>query len=192
MHFSDFNFPKAITLSGASKSGKDSFFRELFKLFPDKFVRFGLADHLKYLINLAVVPTRLEFGKEDLRQTYVSFSEPIRKISNGQYFWKQIDHEVQKQIKLGKIPVITDLRFDEYETDEYFWARKILDAKMIFIKRLDKRGSVIPPANWTERKNNKKLVEKCDNIFIWETFDNPEDITKAIFNYVIKEFGKQE
>ncbi len=177
-----------IALSGHSGSGKDTLYIELSKNFPNlNCLRVSLGDILKKEINnfclelfkiSALTQNREE--KELIRPVMVSSAAVLRKQTKGTYFTNRLTPLVLNSIKHNYLPIITDLRFadPEYPNDELFWFRS-LNGKLIYIELLKEDGSLVPPANSEEAKNNPILKENADLVITWKNM-NLNDISSHV------------
>jgi hypothetical protein len=164
-----------IGITGVARSGKDTLYKLLEKRFSQsniKCQRFALADNLKndlrsfilekFDINIDNVSQE---DKELIRPIMVAYGKCKRLKTNGRYWIDLLNNDLDKN---NLLPIVTDIRYDEYEKDEYFWLKKEKLGILIHITRIF-NGKVIEPANDEEYRNNKKLYEKADYKFIWCT-----------------------
>lgn len=169
-----------IGITGVARSGKDTLYKLIEKKLAKESIstkRFALADNLKkdlkefilnkFNINLdSCTPEE----KEIVRPIMVAYGKSKRKQTEGRYWINLLDSELSIS---NIIPVVTDIRYDEYPRDEYFWLSKEKNGFLIHISRVHD-GKIIPPANEEEYKNDKILSEKSNYKMIWCTESNSE------------------
>jgi hypothetical protein len=169
-----------IGITGVATSGKDTLFLILQKFFKSKNLpvkRFALADLLKKDLN-SFAKEKLDIDlfnlspedKELIRPILVSYGKIKRINTNGRYWIDKLKEANGLQNKTI-IPIITDIRYQEYPQDECFWLKKENNGFLIHISRIHK-GKAIPPANAEEEKNNKILLSESDYSFTWCTEKN--------------------
>jgi hypothetical protein len=88
--------------------------------------------------------------------------------TQGRYWIELLNSKINEK---DFLPIITDIRYQEYEKDEYFWLKKEKQGIMIHVSRV-KNGKIILPANEEEAKNDKVLSELADYKIIWCTENN--------------------
>jgi uridine kinase len=164
-----------IGITGVARSGKDTLYSLLERKFKEKNIntkRFALADNLKkdlnnfiiekFNINLDSVSTS---EKELIRPILVAYGKSKRQQTSGRYWIELLNKEIINQ---NELPIVTDVRYDEYERDEYSWLKKEKKGILIHISRIY-NGKIIEPANDEEYRNNLRLVDKADYKFMWCT-----------------------
>lgn len=167
-----------IGITGVARSGKDTLYKLLEKKFLVKNIkcqRFALADNLKSdLKSFLIEKFDIDLDnitpqdKELIRPVMVAYGKCKRLKTNGRYWIELLDSKLNEK---SYLPIITDIRYDEYEKDEYFWLKKEKNGLLIHVTRI-LNGKTIPPANEEEMQNDKKLYEKADYKFIWCTESN--------------------
>lgn len=174
---------KLIGISGNASSGKDSLYLILEEILNNKQIKIekiSLADKLKIdLFEFIKLKTGISVftndrkQKEIIRPIMVSYGKAKRILSNGQYWISLINNKVKECISNKIIPIITDVRYDEYPKDEFSY---ILENNgiLIYVERIDANGNIIPPANIEEETNNIKLKSQAHYILKWPTTDNLE------------------
>ncbi len=177
---------KVIGISGFLRSGKDSFFTILNKLYPDTFKRFAFADTLKWELHEFALS---KFGidvfncvdkdKSIIRPLMIGLGE-ARRNQNPNYWIEALAKSLESN---DKIAIVTDCR---YENEVLFFKNKYGSAfKLVEIERLD--SGVVPPAE--ELKNNPKVQKYIDHKISWETVGD-NDLSKlepyvgACYNYL--------
>lgn len=169
---------KFIAIGSIARVGKDT----LCNLLIDEFNKIGLyarrfsfADALKEELsglvdglNLCVWTTNTE-EKTLIRPLLVEYGKIRRKLSHGQYWWKQINPQIQLSIGRNEIPILTDCRYAEIKgTDELDFVKNN-GGLLVDIDRLDENGVLFPPANKEEAENGPKLRANADFIITWNT-----------------------
>ena len=158
------NNNKLISLAGIANSGKN-FFADQIKKYSDKnVIILSLADALKKDLQPFILEkfgidilncTREE--KNLVRPLLVSFGGINRQLSKGTCYTKIIGEQI-KDIK-DSVIILSDLRYIQWETDEYFWVKNH-GGKLIYIERAG-----IDYPNEDERINCPKLKAVADFVF---------------------------
>ena len=208
---------KIIGISGVAKSGKDTLFSTLQKIGKEQRLylkRYALADQLKkdldpFLLEKFGISafTTIPREKEIIRPMLVAYGRGKRIISKGTYWTTIVFNQIQKDLKSGDfIPVITDIRYSEFEKDELSWIKKnngtlihltryeeedewiecfgkIPDGKdvirrnnEIYAKTGRKILNKIMPPNEDESRNDPILEESADILIQWKNMDENERI----------------
>jgi ribosome-binding ATPase YchF (GTP1/OBG family) len=185
-----------IGITGVATSGKDTLFNFLHKKFKEKGIkskRYALADILKKKIKPFIEE---EFNidinnlspkeKESIRPILVIYGKIKRERSNGRYWIDLLDENIDKNTS---IPIVTDIRYAEYEKDELHWLIKENKGFLIHISRV-LNGKIIPPANDEEARNDIFLSEKSHYKMVWCT--NPcEETLYEEYNKNFEEIYEQ-
>jgi len=164
-----------IGITGVATSGKDTLFNFLHKKFKEKGIqckRYALADLLKKKIKPFI---KEEFNidinnlsakeKESIRPVLVIYGKIKREQSNGRYWIDLLDENIDKNTS---IPIVTDIRYAEYEKDELHWLINENKGFLVHISRV-LNGKIISPANNEEAKNDAILSVKSNYKMIWCT-----------------------
>lgn len=172
---------KLLGISGVAFCGKDSLYKELEKILGFQGIetrRLALADELKIELNDFI---RKNYGisaftndpdeKSIIRNLMVAHGAIKRKQSNGKYFTNILNRKIEECIFDNILPIITDVRFAEYQDDELSWI-KSNNGKVIHLKRISPDGSLIKAANSTEEQNDPKIESAADFKLVWPTTDN--------------------
>ena len=167
-----------IGLGGIAQSGKDFFFANLKKTTKRNVIRFAIADELKKELfslikntyNVDIFNCSAE-DKEKIRPMLLSHGKIRRNDSKGRYWINKISEKVKDAAKDEKnIVVITDIRYDEFASDEVDWVKKELNGFFVHISKYTEDKGVkvfgLPP-NEDEAINNPKLIEKADYLIEW-------------------------
>lgn len=190
---------KLIGISGVATAGKDTFFRYLKKLFRTKNVdvkRIALADKLKEEINPYLKETynisaftENPEEKKKIRSFLVAHGKTKRNQSLGTYWTSLIQDDVYQCCHHGIVPVITDIRYDEYPEDEVFWCQSKNKGILIHLERIGPDGKIIQPANSDEQTNDLKLRNKANLLIQYPTFikcNNLEELDMEVYNFLSK------
>lgn len=170
-----------IGITGVATSGKDTLFNLIENHFKKKKLivkRFALADLLKKDLepfinekfNLNIFNLKQE-EKELIRPILVAYGKIKRINSRGRYWIEKLNAKIEKAKKENFIPIITDIRYQEYENDESFWLKKENNGILIHVSRIFK-GKLILPANNEESKNDIVLAKESDYSLTWCTEKN--------------------
>mgnify|MGYP003114447661 FL=1 len=183
----DFKY-KNIALSGVAGCGKNTISEIIIKFLT----RLGLdSKELSIARNLKKelsVPSQKLYGidsfnctreeKDLIRPFLVAHGQIKRNMSQGRHWIEQLNKELEPE----KVNIITDVRFNQFDKDEVFWAKNEINAVVIHISRFiekDGRREFVPPANSTESENDPKVKAEADFILNWATENNE---VKRIFN----------
>jgi len=180
---------RPIGLSGLAGTGKDTFCQVLigeFKRMGIEAKRFALADELKadlddFLIEKFKISAFTTNPKEKkiIRPLLVAYGKAHRIKSNGLYWTSKLEPSVNKAISEGIVPIITDLRYAEYEFDEVHWLRDALGGFLVHLSRYGTGGKAIQPPNEDERINDPKVLDLSDFPLFLPTVQTPEEDLKS-------------
>lgn len=170
-----------IGISGVARSGKDTLFKCLEKILSDRGInaqRFALADELKLHLNefttkyLGISAFTKDIAEKNIiRGLMVEYGKTQRTRTKGQFWTNLINKKIEDSLFNKYIPIITDIRYDEYEKDECFWLKDFWRGKLINVTRFEKGVEITAPNN-DELINIPKIKEKADYKFVWSTFDD--------------------
>ncbi len=191
---------RAIGICGVATAGKDTFFTilsEYLRVHGIVAKRFALADKLKEEISPYL---QSQFGisawttnpeeKKLIRPSLVAHGFVRRQQSKGTYWTKQIEGPLQEAMKNGIVPVVTDIRYAEFDLDEVYWITKF-GGKLAYITRYQeieveevqawaegrepysKKKVFVQPPNEDERRNDPKLRMAASAIIEWDTVVSP-------------------
>jgi len=163
---------RPIGLAGLARTGKDTFCQVLIGEFERMGIeakRFALADELKKDLDDFLIS---KFGisafttdpreKKIIRPMLVAYGKAHRIKSNGSYWTSKLEPSVNEALFEGIVPIITDIRYAEYEFDEVHWLRDTLGGFMVHLSRYDTGGKAIQPPNEDERVNDPKVFNLSD------------------------------
>lgn len=166
---------RVIGLSGVAGSGKDTLFTLLQQNNPH-IKRFALADILKEEINPFL---KEQYGidifscsrddKNLIRPILVAHGKIRRTVTSGTYWTNKLIQPINEYLSADEknIAIITDVRYAEYQEDELFWLKKIMNGHLIHITMtLGKSMKLLPP-NKEEEINDPILRRACDYRVIW-------------------------
>lgn len=166
-----------IFLSGNARSGKDYFCELLSEKLTDMGYicrRLSFADELKaevhdFLINSTGISpfTDDDSKKSIIRPFLIGYGTTKRLQTNGKYWLDKVKNKITDLESFGLIDVVivTDVRFDESESDETEFARK--NGMLLYIERVTDDGLIVPPASHGEAQNNPKIKEKAFKNILW-------------------------
>lgn len=175
---------KPIGITGYARSGKDTFAINLKSYFASIGISselFSIANILKKNVdeeckhNYGISAfTQDSDEKLVIRNFLVEKGCQKRDESGGTYWTSLLQPEIDKAISENKIPIITDIRFDEYgPKDEFGWLKN-QGGVLVHLTKYDISYdeedyyyvSLLEPPNKKEEENDKKLLKKCDvNLF---------------------------
>lgn len=182
-----------IGLAGAAGVGKDTLCQILiknFKVYP--FKRYSMAgDYIKKdldcllqkTINISAFTSDPK-EKTSIRPLLVEYGRLMRNQTQGRYFIEKL----QQDTNFGKqnIPIITDIRYAEYETDELHWIKQEQKGLLVFLDRDE-----ITPSNEFEEKNNTILKNNCHLYFKIESGKDYNTILTPVAKKIIQTYNKR-
>jgi len=167
-----------IGVSGFARSGKDAFscilLNELASI-GAKAKTFSFASNLKADINDFCLNkigfsafTEDHASKEMIRPLLISYGNLQRNVSSGTYWFKKLKPEIDTFFeKGGNIAIIPDLRFKEYEFDEYDFIRSYENNFIVTITKRLANGSLNPPAHESEAKSSAFFLKNSNFNLVW-------------------------
>jgi hypothetical protein len=187
---------KIIGIAGCARSGKDTFFNILKKYLPEVEqvalageLKKDLDDFVKSKIGISVFTDDTK-EKSLIRGLMVEYGKIKRQQTDGAYWTCLAQKKINEILRLDKIPVITDVRYDIYPKDEFHWLKNENNGVMVHITRMFGEDE-IPPANEEESINNEKLRSKADYSITWNTVEpSSEASNDANLNEIVKGFIK--
>ena len=190
-----------IGISGIAGSGKDLFCKFLLK--EIKGSRIALADPLKeetrgFILQkygIDILNCSLE-EKNKVRDMLVFYGGIKRYETKGTYW---TDKAQKKADDCKHIPVVTDIRYAEYENDEIHWLKAKNNGTLIHLRKYCEVETFGPqvkrvyfdPPNEDEKRNDPKIREKADYCIEWPHIEdaNYEKIKEVLTPYA-KEFAE--
>jgi hypothetical protein len=173
-----------IGVSGFARSGKDAFSSILLNRLSSigaKGKTFSFASNLKADINDFCLNkvgfsafTEDPRSKEIIRPLLISYGNLQRNASNGSYWFKKLKPEIDSFLeKDGDVAIIPDLRFKEYEFDEYDFVRSYSNNFVVTISKRLADGSLNPPAHESEAKSAAFFVKNSNFNLLWDESPDP-------------------
>ena len=190
-----------VGISGVARSGKNLLCDLLIESLREKGItskQFALAaelkndcqEFLKTKCNLNVW-SDLTQDKDKFREFLVWYGDLKRKQSNGRYWIETLNSRLGTYS--GDIAFITDIRYDIYNKDEFYWVTEEKDGIIIHLKRII-NNMYVQPANDHEKFNDKRIQQKSDINIVWRTFEDPyseksvmkivDETTSRIINFM--------
>lgn len=161
---------KIIGLSGAARSGKDTFADLLIHILTERGIKCSKTSFAKQLKieckdfvekTLGIdIFTEDSHEKSIIRPLLVTWGTHVRRKLDPN-IW--INH-LESSLSEDQVTIVTDVRFQ----NEFDWLRS-KGGYSIFIDRVDENGNNIQPANSDEEENNILLKQKCDFHLTWST-----------------------
>jgi hypothetical protein len=113
---------------------------------------------------------QIETIPDNRDDTLVWYGKMKRIASSGTY-WTSL---LKEQIDSDDTPLafVSDIRYDEYEKDELYWAQNVMDGVLVHVSRYEINSGVkeyIQPPNEDEARNDPNIQAKADFRFEWET-----------------------
>ena len=174
-----------VGLSGFATVGKDLFFSILSSNYPS--ARFSLGDVLKAEVRQKILNEDgvdiLNCNSQDkkkIRPKLVKYGTDKRRETEGKYFTDKMDLIIKNTFTLSKIPVITDIRYKEFENDEIEWLKNDLGGVLVYIKKykiISGEKVYTEAPNESEKKNDPLLRENADYTIDWQEVEKAEDFT---------------
>ena len=190
-----------VGISGVARSGKNllcDLLRESLRKKGLSSKQFALAaelkndcqEFLKTKCDLDVW-SDLSQDKNKFRDFLVWYGDLKRRQSNGRYWIEKLNSRLESYS--GDVAFITDVRYDVYNKDEFYWIMEEKEGIMIHLKRII-NNMYVQPANDHEKFNDRKIQRKSDINIVWRTFDDPysedsvmkiiDDTTNRIVNFM--------
>ncbi len=190
-----------IGISGIAGAGKDLFCRLLLK--EIKGTRIALADPLKdetrgfILQKYAIDIKSCTLEEKNIVRNLLVFYGGIKRYETKGEYWTS---KAQQKVDACKgVPIITDIRYAEYENDEVQWLKRKNGGVLVHLRKYCEIETLGPqvrrvyfdPPNEDEKRNDPKLREKADYCIEWPHVENAtkEEFIKELTPYA-KEFAK--
>lgn len=167
-----------IGVSGNAMSGKNTLAKIIQKRFENSafFEELSLAATLRQELEPFILETcgfsaftEIREQKSFIRNLLVETAKLRRFGSKGTYYTKKLQPKIHEFLANGITPIITDLRFDEYEKDERWWLKEKNNGVLVHITRMLPNGMKLAPANSTEAENDPKMEAAADIKIVWPT-----------------------
>jgi len=189
---------KIIAISGVSRCGKNTYANFVQRYFyPIETRQLSLAKKLKQDLRQEILDkygldsfSEKSEEKKIFRGDLVRETQAKRESGNGDYYTKAIEQEIN-ELPIGVIPIITDLRYFDYEGK---WIKDnggiIIHIKKILISQDNKEMKFLSPANEEEVKNDSVCFHNADAHVYWPEGMNTSYLYNENFCYVLGSFCK--
>ena len=184
---------KIIGISGAARSGKDTFADCLIEVLSSMNIashKMSFANQLKIEVKDFLQKTigidsftQDDEEKKIIRPFLVTWGTEVRRKQNPN-IW--IDH-VESQLDENKVNIITDVRFG----NEMDWL-KDKGGYSVFVSRYLENGAIVEPANETESENNDVLINRSDFQLSLTTVENLNWLTAVVYETLHKLVPEKE
>ena len=184
---------RLIGIAGVARAGKDTFYKYLQYLLKTKgkeTQRVALADELKARLDdflkehIGISAYTQDSAEKDIiRDILVAYGKAKRIQSNGTYWTGLSQPKIDASLAEGRIPIVTDIRYDAFPEDEIHWCQEKNQGLLIHISRTDRSYFYIKPANADEAQNDPKLQDKADLRICWPTLPSFEGIVEYMREY---------
>jgi hypothetical protein len=198
---------KPVGITGVARAGKDTLFKLIQKHLGEKGLqvqRIALADPLKSELDSFLIErfgisafTEVPQEKELIRPMLVAYAKVKRISSKGTYWTSIAQKKVEDCLSKGIVPVITDVRYDQFPEDELWWLKTKNNGVLIHISRVDTEGKIIQPPNVDEAENDPKLKDGATFGISWKTPPDSKDLLEDLKHYgiiasdlIIREFNE--
>jgi len=108
--------------------------------------------------------------KSTFRDFLVWYGSLKRQQSNGRYWIEKLNSRLGSYS--GDVAFVTDVRYDVYNKDEFYWVTEEMQGITIHLKRII-NNIYVQPANDHEKFNDRKIQRKSDINIVWRTFNDP-------------------
>jgi hypothetical protein len=169
-----------IGITGFARSGKDTLaniIKEKMTMLGARCQIFSLAHALKSDLNdfcldkfgISAFTEHTE-SKSKIRPILIAYGKAKRDTSNGRYWVDKIKVEIESFFgRGGNIAIVPDIRFKEYDFDEYDFIRSYENNALIYVSRRLGDGSKIQAAHESEKENEPFLFESSDAHLDWRS-----------------------
>ncbi len=194
------NFPKVIGVSGVAGSGKNTFCTLAIKKLETLGVRAtecSLASFLKIelrefcLTHYGIDPTNCtREDKETIRDLLVFHGNYKRNLSRGKHWTGKLQLKIQEDLTANRYDtfLISDIRHNEFETDEYYWLKKVMGGYLVHLSNYevseDLKKIFKAPANKHEAKNDPILKDLSDHAIEWPKVESLEQLNPFIDGFI--------
>jgi hypothetical protein len=178
-----------IGISGFARSGKDTLAGRLSERLSGqglsvKILSFAHAlksdidSFCKTKIGISAFTEETEL-KSKIRPILIAYGASQRQISGGRYWLDKLKPEVDDFFSAsGNVVIIPDLRFKEYDFDEYDFVKSYRDNLILTVSKTLENGDQNPPAHESESKNFPFFLEKSDYNLFWNSSKDEEYLSK--------------
>ena len=170
----------AIGITGFARSGKDTLAGAIRSGAMAEGLRcqiFSLAHALKSDLNDFCLDkfgisafTEDSESKSKIRPVLIAYGVAKRESTKGTYWFNKLKKEIDSFfVSGGQVAIIPDIRFKEYEYDEYDFVRSYKQNMLIHLTRILEDGSQVQPAHKTEKANADILFRLSDKRILWNS-----------------------
>lgn len=207
---------KIIGLSGLAGAGKDLFYELCSEeLKKRRYIACSLAlaaelkreckPAIKTMFNIDPTSCNRE-EKDKIRDFLVFFGQFRRKETKGQYWTLKANNKIEALKKnfstnniINPVCFITDVRYDEYASDEVYWVQNHHDGLLVHLRKRQitisesgKRKDLYEKAiNKHEKENDPKIRGRADVCIEWPNCRNDKKLIQEYLRPVVMEFIDQ-
>jgi hypothetical protein len=179
-----------IGVSGFARSGKDVLSSLLLKKLAASGIKaktFSFASNLKADINNFFL-SKLDISaftedkemKEKIRPLLIAYGNLQRNLSRGSYWFNRLKPEIDSFLQNeGCVAIIPDLRFKEYQFDEYDFIRSYDNNLIVTVSKNLADGTANPPAHESEAKNFPFFLKNSDFNLLWDSSNDTDYLEKT-------------
>ena len=185
-----------IGLCGVARSGKDTLCEAMIRVLSNYNIRgkrFAIADELKKQLSPFIMdqfgidiykctdeektlvrPLMLEWGLIHRNRTKGKYLTNILQIDIdidlGRNITTQLNPlnmEYYDKLSRFDIPIVTDIRYNEFEEDEVHWVKEVNNGVLVHIQKyID--GALLLPPNTVEERNDPLLQRDANYRLVWD------------------------
>lgn len=177
-----------IGIAGFSRSGKDTLAKNIKLLLEKEGNKVGLFSFAKALktdinsfcvekFNISAFCEESEL-KSKIRPILIAYGNCQRNVTSGGYWIERLKPEIEVFFNSGgDYALVTDLRFKEFEHDEYDFFRNFDRNLIITVSLFDGNGRLNPAAHESEGKSFPFLLSNSDYNVEWTKSSDKDYIT---------------
>lgn len=185
-----------IGIAGFARSGKDTLAKSIKTGLEKQGVKVGLFSFAKALkddidsfcvekFNISAFCEE-SASKSKIRPILIAYGNCQRNATSGGYWIERLKPEIESFFNSGgDCAIVTDLRFKEFEYDEYDFFRSYDRNFIITVSLFDNNGELNPAAHKSEEKSFPFLLSNSDYNVEW-TKSNDKDYIALKANECIK------
>jgi hypothetical protein len=196
------NNKTVIGISGFARSGKDTLASLLFLKLNEMGVAskiFSFANALKldmegFLLDKFGISsfTNDSSLKAKIRPLLIAYGNAQRDSSKGTYWINRLKPEIDSFFeKNGSVAIIPDLRFKQYEFDEFDFIKSYNSSFIVTVSRQLEDGSMNKSAHSSEEDSANFFIKNADYNLVWGTCSDKfllekesKDCFNSIFNFL--------